>query len=567
MDRLRTLLESIDGQGYKAYQQLEGVWDFPRYRLQVDHVQGDPFAKPSRMRVMLAMDTCGLPPDLWRGDVRRVACEDFLARRFAAAVSAVARGSRGSGNSGVIEISTSGQQVLRRNAVLITPHQVEVRLRLGLPAAGRRVAAREAIAMLFDELPLVIEQSLLHANLPADDLAAHVASVEDQHVLREWLDEARLVAFVADGARLPRRSGVDDHPLGSDAVAFVSPDALARSVELPNAGRIRGMGVPAGVTLIVGGGFHGKSTLLRALERGVYDHVPGDGREQVVSDPTCMKVRAEDGRSVAHVDISPFIDNLPFGRSTQRFSTANASGSTSQAANIIEALHTGCRTLLVDEDTSATNFMIRDTRMQQLVADDKEPITPFLHRARELFERHGVSSVIVMGGSGDYFAIADTVIMMDSYRAQEVSAQARELAGPVPTRRDTAGARGFRLDSPRHPGAQTLDASRNGRAARIDLRGTRRLRYGRYEIDLSAVEQLLDPGQTLAIGWMLHYYAGHPGNDGEGMVARLRAILTRAQQQGLDEFAPWVEGELALPRLQELAAAVNRIRCTDWHGT
>ncbi|UCE88668.1 MAG: ABC-ATPase domain-containing protein [Pseudomonadota bacterium] len=565
MDRLRTLLESIDGKGYKAYKQLEGAWGFRRYRLLVDHVQGDPFAKPSRLRVQLAMDTCGLPEDLRRSTVRRIACEDYLGRAFSTAVAELARGQRGSGNSGIIEVSTSGQQVLHRNAVVVSPEQVEVRLRLGLPAAGRRVAAREAMAMLFEELPAIVEQTLVHANLPAAEVAAHVESIEDQQFLREWLSEAGLVAFVADGALLPRRSGVDDRPLARDVVAFTSPETLARSVDLPNAGAIRGMGVPAGVTLIVGGGFHGKSTLLRALERGVYDHLPGDGRERVVSDPSCMKVRAEDGRAVAQVDISPFIDNLPFGRTTERFSTENASGSTSQAANIIETLHTGCRTLLIDEDTSATNFMIRDARMQQLVVDDKEPITPFLHRARELYEHHGVSSVIVMGGSGDYFGIADTVIMMDNYRAHEVTAAAHGLAGEALGAHRDARARPFQLQSVRRPGAGTLDASRGGRATKIDVRGTRRLLYGRHEIDLSAVEQLVDPGQTLAIGWMLHYYASHLDGS-EGMVDSLQEIVAIAQQDGLDGFSPWLEGELALPRLQELAAAVNRIRSYDWRG-
>ena len=153
-------------------------------------------------------------------------------------------------------------------------------------------------------------------------------------------------------------------------------------------------GFPQGITLIVGGGFHGKSTLLNALEAGVYNHKPNDGRELVITDPDVVKIRAEDGRSVSGVDISPFINNLPFGQETTQFSTENASGSTSQAANIMEALE--CEELLrmlVDEDTAATNFMIRDQRMQQLIAKDKEPITPFIDRVRQLYNEHNVSTI------------------------------------------------------------------------------------------------------------------------------------------------------------------------------
>ena len=180
---------------------------------------------------------------------------------------------------------------------------------------------------------------------------------------------------------LPRRSGVDDRPLeGGGVVPFRSPESLRVVLQAPNAGSVPGMGVPVGVTLVVGGGFHGKSTLLRALEAGVYNHRPGDGRERVVSDPDTVKVRAEDGRAVAGVDISAFIDGLPLGQDTHHFTTPNASGSTSQAATIVEALESGAHALLVDEDTSATNFMLRDRRMQSLVPKDAEPITPFQPR-------------------------------------------------------------------------------------------------------------------------------------------------------------------------------------------
>ena len=475
------------------------------------------------------------------------------------------KGRRGTGKSGEVGIATGGQEVLLRNAVVLTDDWIEARLTVGLPADGRTILGREAHEMLFNELPHVVEQGLLYSRQPTDRVEKHVKSAEDQSFLRHWLDESGLVAFVAEGSVLPRLSGIDERPLTQGAVKFISPDSLAYKVNLPNSGSIRGMGIPAGVTLIVGGGFHGKSTLLHALERAVQNFIPGDGRERVVTKADAVKVRAEDGRVINRVNISPFIDRLPLGRDTHCFSTDNASGSTSQAANIIEALESEARLLLIDEDTSATNFMIRDTRMQALVARDKEPITPFLHRVRELYEKCGVSSVIVMGGSGDYFEVADTVIMMDNYRAHDVSQRARSLAGSELQNffNDIASPLSTTASS-RRPGARTLDASRGRKTVKIEARDTTTLLYGRHTIDFSRVEQLADVGQTRAIGWMLHHYATHYAESMPNLVDGLQQVFDDVLKEGLDILIPYKVGNLALPRLHEVAAAINRIREHDW---
>ncbi|MCG6968377.1 MAG: ABC-ATPase domain-containing protein, partial [Gammaproteobacteria bacterium] len=435
MENLRKRLTQIDGGSYKAYKDIKGSYQFRDYTLTIDHVQGDPFAAPSRISIRIPMSKAGFPDELWIQNkipqqdqpseslaIRKTALEDYLSRAVRRTIRKTVKGHRGSGGSGEVNIETSRQQVLQRNAIVVDKEYVEARLVVGLPANGRRVAGRQAIAIFFDELPKVVEHSLHYNQLNRNALQQHVESLEDQEALRLQLTAHNLVAFVADGAILPRLSGVDDRPLDKDALAFQAPESLSQIIELPNRGKIRGMGIPHGITLIVGGGFHGKSTLLHAVERGIYNHIPGDGREKVATVPSAVKVRAEDGRAVSKVNISPFIDRLPFGRDTTAFTTENASGSTSQAANIIEAFETGAQVLLIDEDTSATNFMIRDERMQSLVAQDKEPITPLLYRVRELYDTHGVSSVIVMGGSGDYFDVADTVIMMDCYEPTDVTA-------------------------------------------------------------------------------------------------------------------------------------------------
>ncbi|HSM61283.1 MAG TPA: ABC-ATPase domain-containing protein, partial [Longimicrobiales bacterium] len=443
---LGPLLARIDGRGYKAYRELKGAWRLPGLLLHVDHVQGDPFATPSRVRVRVEPGVAGFPADVRAEGPRELGTASFLARAFARAARVASR-RVGTGHGGEIRMEGPGQEVLEQTAVRIhASGAVEARFGVGLPARGRRVLGGEASRLLGETVPRLVAETLVFSAHDADEVRLHADTNEDAEALRGALPGLGLVAFVADGAVLPRRSGVDDRPLeGPDVVPFASPDTLRVEVELPNAGGVSGMGVPRGVTLIVGGGFHGKSTLLRALEAGVWNHRPGDGRERVVTRADAVKVRAEDGRAVAGVDISPFIDGLPFGRDTRGFSTPMASGSTSQAAAIVEALEAGTGLLLVDEDTSATNFMIRDRRMQELVPKEGEPITPFVDRVRDLAEP-GVSTVLVVGGSGDYLDVADTVIRMRDYLPSEVTERAREVAAAHPTGR--ARERGAPLGAP-----------------------------------------------------------------------------------------------------------------------
>lgn len=562
MKQLRQKLLALHGKGYKAYKDIKGSYQYPDFRLTIDHVQGDPFAAPSRISVRIDMGHAGFPEELWNNTIRQLALEDYLGRAIKTAIRKLVKGHRGSGGSGEVNISTSGQQVLIRNAIIITPEYIEARIVMGLPAQGRRADGKQAVVMFMDELPKIMDLGLRYHNHDEQVVYRHVNSVEDQAALRDWLKDEKLVAFVADDSILPRASGVNDRPMQKGALAFKSPDSLKRTMTLPNAGDICGMGVPEGITLIVGGGFHGKSTLLHALERGIYNHIPDDGRERVVSLPGAIKVRAEDARSISNVNISPFIDNLPFGRDTISFSTENASGSTSQAANIIEALECNADVLLIDEDTSATNFMIRDERMQALVAKNKEPITPLIHRVRELYESHDVSSVIVMGGSGDYFDITDTVIMMDSYEPMDVTEQARQLAKPHSAEPGTTTP--FKTEVTRCPKQNALSPARGNRDVKIDTREVGLLLYGTHRIDVALVEQLIDLGQTRTIGLMIHYFAQHYADTCTNLIEGLNQVLADAEKHGLDHFSQYKVGNLALPRLHELASAINRIREGDW---
>jgi predicted ABC-class ATPase len=557
-------LRRIDGHGYKAYKDLVGSYDGGLFTLFIDYVQGDPFAAPSRVRVRVAQEQAGFPPHLFASRPGRIALEDFLARQVAAAILRRARGVRGSGRSGQIEIDVGGQEVLERTAVQVNASFVEALLSVGLPAAGRSVLGQQAAIMFEEELPRIVEEGLLYSQLEAAAVQRHVEVVEDQEALREQLAEHHLVAFLGDGSILPRESGVSDRPLcRGRVVPLVAPAARRVELSTRHRGKIAGLGIPEGVTLIVGGGYHGKSTLLRALERGVYPHIPGDGREWVVTRSDAVKIRAEDGRRIEHVNISPFINNLPFGVSTTDFSTDDASGSTSQAANIIEAVEAGAKVLLLDEDTSATNFMIRDARMQALVSKSKEPITPFIDKVRSLYTDYGVSTVLVMGGSGDYFEVADTVLLMEEYIPHEVTARAKEIAGNFPTCRRREGGEAFGSWTPRRPQRWSIDASRGRREVKISVKDRHTIVLGRTTIDLHSVEQLVDPSQTRAIGDAIWYAATHY-MDGRRTLAEILDALERdLDRQGLailDPFRRSSPPDYARPRRFEIAAALNRLR-------
>ncbi len=563
MDDLQKTLQRIDGKGYKAYKDIKGVYSFPFFTMHLDYIQGDPFASPSRLRVRIPQQVAGIPHHLFKDRARRTGVEDYLTRRFAEEISKQLGGKSGSGKSGLVYIDRGGQEILERTSMVVNEKYVEARLSVGLPARGRTIMGKEAAELLCRFLPEVVRKSLLAESIDWDALKRHAAVNEDQEVLRSLLKKKGLVAFVADGALLPRKSGVSDEPMSyGEAVLFQSPPQLSTELHLPHRGKVRGMGIPTGITLIVGGGYHGKSTLLRALERGVYNHIPGDGREYTVSLKDAIKIRAEDGRRICKVNISPFINNLPMGKDTAAFTTDEASGSTSQAANIVEALEIGSSLLLLDEDTSATNFMIRDVRMQKLVAKEKEPITPFLDKVSEIYKELGVSTVIVMGGAGDYFDVADTVLMMDEYRAYDVTVEAKKVASDLPQGRVSEGGESFGPLTPRVILKKGLEPYK-GKKKKIAARGLYTLQYGNKNLSLFYLEQLVDPSQTRFLGDLMDYVSRKYVDGKNSLKKAIELAYRDIEDNGLEVVSPFYgehPGEYALPRKQEVAGAFNRLR-------
>ncbi len=556
-------LNHIDGKSYKTYKDLQGrQYEFNDFSLIIDYVQGDPFAAPSRLRVRVPQKTARFPAYTYRSRSREVALKDYMTRQFAR-ITGKEDAHRGSGKSGHIGIDPPWQPVLERTSAFINDEYVEVRFTVGLPAQGRRILGKQAAVMLGESLPRTVAVALKYEALDVDELQQHIETIEDADVLRDQLSERGLVGFVADEAILPRRSGVDERPMEDGAIPFHAPETLRVELDRPNAGSITGLGLPTGVTLIVGGGYHGKSTLLNALENGIYDHIPGDGREFVVTDPAAVKIRAEDGRSVSGVDISPFIGDLPGGASTTDFSSENASGSTSQAANIMETLEAGASALLIDEDTSATNFMIRDHRMQELIAVDKEPITPFVDKIRQLYTDHNVSSVLVMGGSGDYFEHADTVIAMEDFGPYDVTGRAKDIAETYRAERKAEGGDQFGLISERTPQPGSINPAKGKKSIDVKARGRTRIQVGVGDIDLAAVEQLVDESQTRAIAQALVYMKQHILGENVTVAEALDRVEADVAEHGLDVLMSGHPGDLAEFRRFELAAALNRLRTLE----
>ena len=569
--QLQELLRSINRKSYPAYKSLKGVYQFQKYILAIDHVQGDPFASPSHVSVKISHKAAGFPAAYYKDHLTRITLADYLTRQFEQQVNRYTFRAKGSGKSGLISVTKCGQEVLERTACEITEQGIIARFFVGFPANGRTINSGELEKIFFEFLPVCVEKAFFYRNLSGKDLENAIFLAEDQQFIREEISRRSLAAFVNDGAVLPRESGISSRPM-KNCVDFSSPESLRVTMELPHKGRITGMGIPKGITLIVGGGYHGKSTLLNALELGVYNHIQGDGREYVITDSTAQKLRSEDGRFIKDVDISLFINDLPNKKDTSCFSTEDASGSTSQAAGIVEGMEAGSHVFLLDEDTSATNFMVRDAFMQRVISREKEPITPFLERARDLYEKAGISTILVAGSSGAFFHIADTVIQMDNYVPVDITEKARALCREYPLNDSKAAA----FKAPQSRRIMSKSAPSKGpkkdyyghfkpqdkpERLKVKVHGKDGFSIGKQDVDLRYIEQLIDSEQTQALGGLLKY-AVEKLIDGKRTLPEIVEFLCdRLEKEDMSFLAEgYISCGYAVPRRQEIYACFNRYR-------
>ena len=574
-EELHQQLRSINRKSYPAYKGLKGLYHFGNYILSIDHVQGDPFASPSHVSIQISHRDAGFPVEYYKDTLTGTTLCDYLTRQFEKQVSQYSFRAKGSGKSGLLTVSHCGQEILSRTACEITEKGITARFFVGFPANGRTINATELEKILFDFLPVCIQKSFFYSSLNAKELQNYIELAEDQEFIRQTLPAKNLCAFIADGSILPRESGISSRPMKA-SIPFTSPDSLRISINLPHKGKITGMGIPKGITLIVGGGYHGKSTLLNALELGVYNHIPGDGREYVITDATAVKLRSEDGRFIKDVDISMFINDLPNKKDTRCFSTLDASGSTSQAAGIVESMEAGSHLFLLDEDTSATNFMVRDAFMQQVIQREKEPITPFLERAEDLYKKAGISTILVAGSSGAFFHIADTIIQMDNYVPKDITASVKKLCCQYPL--PSVSVTDFQLPHSHRIMSRPAESSKrlrhNSRGNHSDsdatrperlktrISGTDSFSLGKQKIDLRYTEQLIDTEQTAALGLLLKYAVEHLADGRRTLPEIVQFLWKNLSSHGLSFFTEnqKISCGYAIPRIQEIYACLNRYR-------
>ena len=555
-------LRPINWKDYGAYQTLVGNYDYKTFKLFIHQIPKDPYAPPHAgiYVVQVQHEDKTLMNSLIDSKIKEVAFRDFMARKFYVATEKVSKGRRGTGYSGVITIDEPGQAVLERSSVIINNDLIEVRFFMGLPARGRKIEIKIAEKMFFEELPKIVESALLRENLDLNRLQQHIDTVEEAESIREQLEPLGLVAFISENTILPRESGTSDKPLAyNKAVSFHTPESLQIEIKLPGGNRIKGMGIPKGVTLIAGGGYHGKSTLLNGIELGIYNHIPGDGREKCLSHSETVKVRAYSGRYVEKVDISTFIRNLPLKKDTTEFSTENASGSTSQAASIMEAIEAGGKVLLMDEDTCATNFMIRDQKMQRLVQKDDEPITTFIDKAKQLYLDRAISTILVLGGTGDYFDISDKVIQMNKYVPMDVTEKAKEISKSSPAKRMKEDEDYPISLKERILFSESIDPHNEYNKRSVYATEVHRLKFGKTFIDLHDVEQLIELSQTKAIGEAILYLRRYM-DDRKTLKEIIDLLMSDLDRKGLDVLSKKKSGHFARFRRLELAMAINRLR-------
>lgn len=576
----------MDRRSYPSYKDLYGKWTFDGFELSVDHVQGDPYALPSKMTVRVEGEIAGFPAELYDQPWKLTALEDAIVRRFGQSLTQHQKRSASEDGKvgGTISVSRPGPEILKRSACVLSDEMLEMHFEVSLPAMNRLIMGEDVSEMLIEVLPRCVRESLLYVSYEPEALQAVVDLADDQHALREEVAKRDLVCFVADGAILPRESGTSSAPM-QDAVAFESPESLRVSIDLPHAGTVTGMGVSRGVTLVIGGGYHGKTTLLKAIEAGVYDHVAGDGRELVVCDETAMKLRSEDGRSVRDVNISLFIDNLPNGADTQHFWSDDASGSTSQAAATVEAIEAGSTVFLIDEDTSATNFMVRDEVMQAVVSSEGEPITPFVERLRDLYEKTGISTILVVGSSGAFFPVADTVVQMQDYKPVDMTEAVKSLCverGLEVARPRAAFAKPSydrHLVTPPHPLTRKTAADakkeqvarREGRAPLVPERVKVKVFSGIEVVvgtigsDMRYVDQLVDAEQTRTLAHIVRWSLEGDLFARSTVAQIVAAAMAQIEEGGLCSICDSKGDECgyAMPRKQEIFACLNRLRPRD----
>ncbi len=553
------LLGEIDGRDFSEYNRIIGDYDFARYVLKVTRIPTEAEDPGTVFVVRVPTQVAGFPPNLYTTAIRRTALEDLLVRKVSDALSKVTAYDDEGISRRRLFVATPGQKILPRSAMVIADDYIEARLTVNLPARRGRILGEEARHVFFEELPAVVNASLVYCNLDEIEVARFVDLMEDADAIRQNLPTRGLVGFVGEGAFLIRLDHSDKPDYDRDVPLSV-PEELLVDIEVPNKGRVRGLGVPSGITVVLGDAYSGRTELMKALAAGIYNHIPGDGREYVISMPDTVYIAAEDRRSVQRVDISAFVRHNPAGRDVRQYTTTHADPCAAQAAAVAEALEIGARTLLFDESDSNSGFLCLDSRLQGLASGIEPRLIPLSVCARKMVDDLGISIVVAGAASvTEFIPVADTVLRVDDYQVTDITREAKQLAIQQADLRPDAEALARLVEQARWVVPSSLDPSSGRHDAVVGAEGIDRLRFGNYVVNLTAIAQLADTCQTETIGLILYYAKNRYLDEGRPIRELLDLIDRDLSTEGLECLTRDLRGDLARPRRYEIAAALNRL--------
>ncbi len=546
LQALEEKITSLASKRLKDYPRLAGEYRFPDFDLFMDSVPQDADRSPVRARLRVKIADAEIPQVIFNTKEGEVALRDFFTREFSGKTTGLSMKKQAGG--GKFYIDRPGREMLETSSVVIDNGLIEVRFSIDLPNDKGRIPGPALSELLMRRLPRVVRGSIFFKNFESEKLTEWIETYQDATALRKGLDAAGLVAFIADGS-VPAGIRKEDDTRKS----FRSPQELSVTLDVPNRGTIRGMGIPKGVTIIAGGLNSGKELLLQAISAGVYNHVPGDGREFIVSAADTMFVQAEDGRRIENVDISPFISGKFNHEKTSSYRIKRATMLDSQAAAVMEALEIGSSLLLIDENTSAPALLQNDTRMKGLL-EAENTISSLPEILPALSKSIGVSSIVSLSASGDFLDVADTVILMKGGKVLDATAQAKEGAN--------ASVSGEEINIKRPRGRQPLRASLTpleNEKQKIRPQGVGYVQYGDEFIDMTRVPQLVSASQARGIARglaLLHRLLDRS----RSLKDAVDEVMRRVETVGLDTLSNRCMGDLAVFRREELAAAVNRLK-------
>ncbi len=374
---------------------------------------------PEIMNMYINVPVEILKIDIMKLDKISVFAEDYILRELSPIVNEYGKSmcneSKEIRAQGDIRMQSVNNKIVRRTGVLYNNGKFVLKMWCRFPLIGVAAVSGKKSCRLITELLKLLDVWV--ENFDVNRLYKKSQIYINQCEIRKYLKDNDYVCFIKNGSILPREK--ENNVSKTDATPFQAPSTMEYTIKLKSGEILTGMVIAKGLTVITGGGYSGKTTIIDAIESGIYNHVEGDGREYVITEETALKVYAEDGRVVNNLDMSPFFKQEISEESIEDFSTEHASGSVSQAANIIEAVYAGSKLLLIDEDKSATNFMVRDKIMRKII--NNEPIIPLTDRIDELTKKMNIAVIMVIGAISEYFNYADKILLTEDYKLYDIS--------------------------------------------------------------------------------------------------------------------------------------------------